>query len=173
MYYRRVLTKGGTYFFTLNTFMRQPILQNELSIHLLRNIFKKVKQKHEFRIDAIVILPDHLHAIWTLPSGDSDYPKRWSLIKAEFSRSIKSYHVLPEVKEVRRKKREQTVWQRRYWEHKIRDEDDYRRHVDYIHYNPVKHGYVNKVQEWPWSSFHRHVKKGVYPLNWGESFDVG
>jgi putative transposase len=129
---------------------------------------RTVKSRHPFHIDALVVLPDHLHAIWTLPEGDADYPKRWALIKAAFSRHLP--------KDERRNpsriaKDERGIWQRRYWEHLIRDDRDYARHVDYIHYNPVKHAYVTRVADWPHSTFHRHVGRGLYPPDWGGASD--
>ncbi|MGH8499532.1 MAG: REP-associated tyrosine transposase [Methylococcales bacterium] len=159
---RRADVKGGTYFFTVNLAERKRTLLVD-HVGVLRTVLRKVKRMHPFYIDAMVILPDHLHAVWTLPDGDADYPTRWALIKSGFSR------VIPR-KERRSASRitkgEWGIWQRRYWEHLIRDERDYRRHVDYIHYNPVKHGYVSRVLDWPHSTFHRYVKNGVYPENW-------
>jgi putative transposase len=163
MHYRRAKESGGTYFFTVNLADRQSDL---LITHIedLREVLKKAKQRHPFHIDAIVVLPDHLHTIWTLPKEDSDYPKRWMLIKSGFSRNI------PKL-EFRRKSRivkgERGIWQRRYWEHMIRDERDYEQHVNYIHYNPVKHGYVAKAAEWEHSSIHRYINRGIIDKNWG------
>ncbi|MCP4409944.1 MAG: transposase, partial [Gammaproteobacteria bacterium] len=130
---------------------------------LLRQIFRKVKEGHPFKINAMVVLPDHLHCIWTLPPGDVDYKTRWALIKAGFSRGIP----LGERRSRSRLKRgERGIWQRRYWEHLIRDDRDYRRHVDYIHWNPVKHGWVNRVADWPHSSFHGYLRRGIVPADW-------
>ncbi|MDM8567124.1 hypothetical protein QUF74_15920 [Candidatus Halobeggiatoa sp. HSG11] len=104
-----------------------------------------------------------LYTIWTLPPNDADYKTRWALIKAGFSRLLPSI----EKKSTSRIKRgERGIWQRRFWEHVIRDENDFNRHVDYIHWNPVKHGWVKQVKDWPYSSFHNHVEQGIYPLNW-------
>lgn len=168
MQYRRADVTGGTYFFTVNLAERKRTLLVE-HIDALRMVMKKVKVMHPFRIDAMVILPDHLHALWTLPEGDADYPTRWALIKAGFSRCLR--------KDERRNlsriaKGERGIWQRRYWEHVIRDERDYARHVNYIHYNPVKHGLVQCVKDWPYSTFHRYVKAGVYMNGWAEMKDV-
>jgi len=116
--------------------------------------------RHPFTLDAIVILPDHLHAIWTLPPGDADYATRWRLIKAEFSRGGAT------TERSRRRKGERGIWQRRYWEHTLRDEGDYERHCDYIHFNPVKHRHVSAVRYWPYSLFQRFVESGVYPVEW-------
>lgn len=119
---------------------------------------------------AVVVLPDHLHCIWTLPEGDADYSIRWSLIKATFSRSL----ARGERRSVSRMKRgERGIWQRRFWEHCLRDENYYVRHVDYIHWNPVKHGHVQHVTEWAYSSFHRYVARGVYALDWGGGKGIG
>ncbi|MCX4191346.1 REP-associated tyrosine transposase [Methylophaga sp. OBS1] len=171
MRYRRVDVAGATYFFTVNLLDRQQSLLTE-HISLLRRCVHNVKQRHPFSIDAMVILPDHLHAVWTLPDGDANYSKRWMLIKSTFSRSLakteklKSSHI---------KKRERSIWQRRFWEHLIRDETDYERHVDYIHYNPVKHGYVDKAIDWPYSSIHRYMREGLLSPDWGffQSVDEG
>jgi putative transposase len=115
-------------------------------------------------IDAIVILPDHLHAVWTLPDGDRDFALRWRLIKAAFSRGLSAGE---RISASRARKAERGIWQRRYWEHTLRDDDDLARHIDYIHFNPVKHGHVARVVDWPHSSFHRMVERGVYPADWG------
>jgi putative transposase len=160
--YRRNFVPAGSFFFTVNLVDRRSGL---LVAHVdrLRKAFRDVRQRHPFEIDAIVILPDHLHAIWTLPEGDADFSLRWRLIKSAFS------HGLPRGERIsasRASKGERGIWQRRYWEHTLRDEADFERHVDYIHFNPVKHGHVRRVQDWPHSSFHRMVEPGVYPLDW-------
>ena len=116
----------------------------------------------------MVVLPDHLHAIWTLPSGDRDYPLRWSLIKASFSRRLEK---TDPISAVRRRKRERGIWQRRYWEHQLRDEADLARHVDYIHLNPVKHGHAGTPVDWPYSSIHRTIRQGILPVNWVVGLD--
>ncbi len=162
MQYRRADVTGGTYFFTVNLAERKRTLLVDY-IDDLRNIVKKVKISHPFHIDAMVILPDHLHAMWTLPKGDANYPMRWSLIKAGFSRGIpKDERRSPS----RIAKGERGIWQRRFWEHQIRDERDYENHMDYLHYNPVKHGLVKDVKNWPHSTFHRYVREGIYDKNW-------
>ncbi len=138
-----------------------PLIDN---IDLLRNAVRQVRQRHPFDIIAWVLLLDHLHAIWTLPPKDTDYPMRWRQIKANFSRYLpQGEHIRPS----RIMKGERGIWQRRYWEHTIRDEIDLRRCLDYIHFKPVKHGYVHKVSDWPYSTFHHHIEKGVYPPDWG------
>ncbi|MEM9118698.1 MAG: transposase [Cyanobacteria bacterium P01_F01_bin.56] len=124
-----------------------------------------------FNVEAIVVLPDHLHCIWTLPAGDADFSTRWRLVKSHFTR-----HCPEQYKQARslsrRHKQEQAVWQRRFWEHQIRDEPDFARHVDYIHINPVSHGLVRAPIEWPYSSFHRFVEQGFYSLDWGKSEEI-
>ncbi|HEX7026453.1 MAG TPA: transposase [Gammaproteobacteria bacterium] len=134
----------------------------------LRQVIKEVRQIHPFAIDAWVLLPDHMHCVWTLPQGDNDYSKRMGMIKARFTSLMKLMWREPEcvTTESRVRHREGVIWQRRFWEHEIRDERDFERHVDYVHYNPVKHGLVKQVCEWPYSTFHRYVEKGVYPEDW-------
>jgi len=166
--YRRASTPGGTYFFTVVTYRRRKILIEPESRVILRKVIKEVKQRYPFTIEAWILLPDHLHSIWTLPPGDNDYPKRWGMIKAGFSKQAKSlFHRQEWMNETKTRRRESTIWQRRYWEHQIRNEDDYRRHMDYLHYNPVKHRLARRVIDWPHSTFRRYVEKGVYPKDWG------
>lgn len=163
MRYRRTDVAGATYFFTVNLLNRKQTLLTD-HIDTLRFCIKTVKQNHPFHIDATVILPDHLHAIWTLPPGDADFAKRWMLIKTAFSRSLPKNE---NINQSRKSKRERGIWQRRYWEHLIRDDLDYARHVDYIHYNPVKHGYVDKAVDWPYSSIHQFIEKSIVSSDWG------
>jgi putative transposase len=171
MQYRRARTPGGTYFFTLVTFERQRILCDPANVSLLREIFKGVMERHPFQIDAFVLLPDHLHCIWTFPDGDRNFSTRWRLIKSEFSRRCeKWYRFVTSISRAR--KQEQTIWQRRFWEHEISSEEDFIHHVEYIHYNPVKHGLVQAPKEWTYSSFHRYVRQGVYAPNWGSGKEV-
>ncbi|WP_148864581.1 REP-associated tyrosine transposase [Marinobacter fonticola] len=173
MQYRRANAKGGTYFFTVNLAQRDSDL---LVRHVddLRNAIYKVKAKHPFSLLAMVVLPEHLHAIWRLPHGDANYPLRWSLIKAGFSRRLEKEE---RIRKSRSDKRERGIWQRRYWEHQIRDEADLKRHVDYIHYNPVKHGWVNRPIDWRHSTLHGYVARGTIGMDWGgvgiEGEDVG
>ena len=168
--YRRNSIPGGSYFFTLNLTDRRLRLLTD-HVGLLRSAFRKTRAHHPFMIDAIVILPDHLHAIWTLPEADKDFATRWRLIKSTFSRALPTGE---RISESRARKGERGIWQRRYWEHTLRDERDFARHVDYIHFNPVKHGHVSRVSDWPYSSFHRMVRLGVYPNDWaGDSKDEG
>jgi|SRR5262245_14085135 len=166
--YRRNYVAGGTYFFTLVTQDRQPILTEPTARRALRKAFRDVRRKRPFTLVAIVVLPDHPHAILTLPSGDSDYSLRWAQIKEEFTRSyLKAGGTEATRSAPRAAHRERGVWQRRFWEHTCRDEDDLKRCVDYIHWNPIKHGLVSRVRDFPWSSFRRFVRLGEYELDWG------
>lgn len=166
--YIRHKQNGGTWFFTINLLDRKSDLLTR-QINRFRAAITKVKRKRPFRIDAMVTLPDHLHCVWTLPENDSDYSQRISLIKAHFSRSIEGAEVRSASRE---KRRERGIWQRRFWEHYIRDESDYQRHVAYCYLNPVKHGLVRKVRDWPHSTFHRDVRAGLLPPDWGGERDV-
>lgn len=160
--YRRCRIPGGRYFFTVNLLdRRQDLLVTH--VELFRQSVKIVRQKHPFHIDAWVVLPDHMHCVWTLPPGDSDYSKRWKAIKTNFSKSIPQTEVRSKV---RIRRGERGIWQRRFWEHVIRDDKDYEAHIDYIHFNPVKHGLVRRVADWPYSTFHRYVEKGVVSSGW-------
>ena len=161
--YRRAWRPGGTWFFTVNLAERRGNRLLIDRIDLLRAVFDRVRSTHLFTIDAVVILPDHIHCIWTLPPDDTDFSTRWGLIKGQFSRGIEKGE---KVSQSRLKRSERGIWQRRYWEHLIRDDDDFNRHVDYIHWNPVKHGYVQRVIDWPYSSFHAYMRRGVYPEDW-------
>ncbi len=165
MHYRRAWVPGGTYFFTVVLADRSQKLLTE-HIDILRRTMRDVRSRHPFEILAMVVLPDHLHAIWQLPEGDSAYPTRWALIKSDFSRQIApSEHITLS----RHLKRERGIWQRRYWEHCIPNEHDLNRHIDYIHFNPVKHGHVERAIDWPYSSIHRYVRQGVLPENWADT----
>jgi putative transposase len=166
--YRRNWSVGGTYFFTVVTANRSNGLLVE-HIADLRDAFRIVRAEHPFNIDAIVVLPDHLHAIWTLPPGDFDYALRWKKIKAAFSKRLPKDEPRSNS---RIAKGERGIWQRRYWEHTIRDDEDYQRHFDYIHFNPVKHGCVAATKDWPHSSFQQAVTQGVYPVDWGGGGDA-
>jgi putative transposase len=166
MQYRRAQTPGATYFFTVVTYQRQQIFQHPECIQALRQAFHTVKRDHPFSIDAIVVLPDHLHCIWTLPPDDADFSTRWRLIKSEFTRHC-SKGFRRQCSAARQRKGEQAVWQRRFWEHQIQDEADFARHCDYIHYNPVSHGLVQTPKDWVYSSFHRAVRWGWYAEDWG------
>jgi putative transposase len=165
--YRRNFVPGGSYFFTVNLADRRLHLLTE-NIGELRAAFRYTRERHPFTIDAIVVLPDHLHAVWTLPEDDRDFALRWRLIKSAFSRGMPA---VEQISESRVAKGERGIWQRRYWEHTLRDEDDVVRHVDYIHFNPLKHGYVSRVKDWHYSSFHRMVRLGIYPGDWAGNVD--
>jgi putative transposase len=163
--FRRALVPGGCYFFTVGTYQRQKLLTYPSVLVALRTAFDSVRSRHPFEIDAMVVLPDHLHCIWTLPPEDHDYARRWSLIKRETSRLVRHLIAAP-LRPSGTRRHENGLWQRRFWEHLIRDENDFSRHVDYIHWNPVKHGLCERVVEWPHSSFHRYVRRGLLPLDW-------
>jgi len=160
--YRRALVPGGCWFFTVNLHNRKQTLLVD-RIGALRDAVAGTRRKYPFEIDAFVVLPDHLHAIWTLPSGDADFSIRWRLIKSAFVRSLPAQEPCGIVRLARR---ERGIWQRRFWEHMIRNEADYARHVEYCYINPVKHGLVTRVSDWPHSSFHRDVERGLFPLDW-------
>jgi len=160
--YRRAQIAGGTFFFTLALADRS----SDLLIHeidRLRRIYTEVQSRRPFETIAICVLPDHLHVIWLLPPDDADFAMRWNLIKGGFSRGLPAVARSPS----KVAKREKGLWQRRFWEHAIRDEADLARHIDYIHFNPVKHGLVSRVCDWPHSSFHLFVKRGNLPADWG------
>ena len=168
MRYRRAFIPGGSFFFTLVTEKRRAIFNDERNVDTLRAAFAKIKAQRPFDIDAIVIMPDHLHCIWTLPPHDLDFATRWRLIKTWFTKHCDPSLRAPPNK-ARQNKQEQAIWQHRYWEHALRDEADFESHVDYIHYNPVKHQHVTAPREWPHSSFHRYVEIGIYPADWAAS----
>jgi putative transposase len=161
--YRRLWIPGGTYFFTVNLLERRG---NDLLVRKL-DLFKHAvvdtARWRRFRIDAWVVLPEHLHCIATLPPGDSDFASRWRRIKKTFTKQIPATE---HRSATRHRRGERGIWQRRYWEHLIRDENDYRNHVDYIHYNPVKHDLVQRASDWPHSSLHRHIQRGLLPHDW-------
>ncbi|WP_395402429.1 REP-associated tyrosine transposase [Pseudoduganella sp. UC29_106] len=149
--YRRLLHPGGSYFFTVVSEQRRPVLTAPLFRRTLRHAISRVRSRYPFEIVAFVLLPDHLHTIWTLPDGDSNFPLRWRLIKGLVTYQTK-WH--------------EQVWQHRYIEHVIRSERDFELHFDYLHWNPMKHGLVERVVDWPWSTFHRYVAQGVYTADW-------
>ena len=160
--YRRNWVAGGCYFFTVNLCDRRSDLLVR-GIEPLRSAVRTTRGRHPFHIDAWVVLPDHLHCIWTLPPHDADFSRRWQMNKTMFSRSMPR-DASPRASLVR--KREAGLWQRRYWEHTIRNEQDYAAHIDYVHFNPVKHGLAASAAEWPFSSFTRCVALGLYPRGW-------
>lgn len=163
MRYRRVYTPGSIYFFTVVTSKRLPLFSNDIAVSLLREAIQAEMARRPFRIDAMVILPDHIHTLWTLPFDDSDYSIRWRNIKRSFTYMVKQSALTDPFNQ----KSKQVFWQRRFWEHRIRDEADFNHHVTYIHYNPVKHGLVLNPIDWKYSSIHRHIKLGILEPNWG------
>lgn len=160
--YRRVRVPGATYFFTLTLAARgSTVLTDHIAV--LRHAYKQTCAEHPVLCDAMVVLPDHLHAVWTLPEADADFSVRWRKIKARFSREI---DLAPRRSISKVEKRERGVWQRRFWEHMIRDGVDYRAHVAYCWGNPVKHGYVERAVDWPYSSIHRDIRAGRVDPEW-------
>ena len=165
--YRRAHIPGGTYFFTVVTHRRRRLFHLEQNRSLLGDAIRNCQRNWPFELNAIVLLPDHLHTIWTLPPGDDNYSARWSIIKKTFTASYLAEGGQDwEVSAGKQREHRRGVWQRRFWEHTIEDEDDFEAHFDYIHYNPVKHQFVRCPREWEPSSFHRWVRKGVYPADW-------
>lgn len=164
MDYHRAWDSGGTYFFTVNCLLRKNNDCLVSNIHLLREVVAKVKKSHPFKIHAWVVLPEHMHCVIELPEVNADFSTRLMLIKMLFSRSIPTQE---KRSDVRVNRRERGIWQRRYWEHLIRDERDYQAHVDYVHINPVKHGLVKQVKDWSFSTFHKLVEQGKYQKDWG------
>ncbi len=157
MRYRRAQVEGATYFFTVNLADRSSRLLVD-RVETLRESVRQVRKAHPFEIVAWVVMPNHLHTVWRLPDGDADYSTRWALIKAGFSRAVPKNE---DIGESRRSKGERGVWQRRFWEHMIRDDVDLVRHVEYTHYNPVKHGCVERAIDWPYSSLRWYVRRGL------------
>ena len=160
--YRRSLANGGTFFFTVTLAERKCRLLT-VEIDRLRRAFDLARTRHPFRTPAYCILPDHLHTVWRLPEDDADFGLRWSVIKRAFSSGLPQAIARSTSKIA---KREKGLWQRRFWEHQIRDEMDLQRHVDYVHFNPVKHGRAKRVADWPHSSFHTYVERGILQVNW-------
>ena len=158
--YRRLLVNGGTYFFTVVTYKRQLLLCEEHALSRLKAAFRYVMKTHPYRMDGLVVLPDHVHCVWTLPENDDDFSVRWHRLKRHFSIGIdgSTNH-----------RRGKHIWQNRFWEHLIRDEKNLHHCLDYMHYNPVKHGYVAKPSDWKYSTFLQHVKHGHYDMNWGSN----
>lgn len=165
--YRRAYANGATYFFTVNLNDRRARLLTD-NINSLTGAFRHVKRKYPFKTDALVVLPEHLHAVLTLPIDDFDFSIRWRFIKGLFSKAVNRKLELPYQNTVRR---ELGIWQKRFWEHQVHDQQDYINHVNYCYYNPVKHGLVQRVADWRYSTFHRDVKKGIFPKDWGGNFN--
>jgi putative transposase len=159
--YRRARAEGGTYFFTVVTHGRRSLFDMDLAREWLHNAFEATRRKQPFEILALSLLPDHIHTIWELPDGDADFSGRWRRIKLSFTHWYRSASG-----------DRSRFWQERFWEHMIRNDEDLSRHVDYIHYNPVKHGLVENASDWPWSTYHRYVDEGLYAPGWGDSGDV-
>lgn len=166
--YRRWRVPGGTYFFTVNLLDRRS---DALTRHIehLRAAVRLTRQQRPFYIDAWVVLPDHMHCVWTLPPGDSDFSNRWKAIKIRFVQKLPATECRSKV---RISRGERSIWQRRFWDHVIRNDQDYANHIDYCHWNPIKHGQVKQLANWPYSSFHRYVQKGILPANWTCTFDL-
>jgi len=165
--YTRAFVPGGTFFFTLVTERRRPVLIRPEVRAALRRAVQMVKARYPFRLDAVVLLPDHLHAIWTLPKDDGDFSTRWRLIKSYTTHGLSQEMVATgALSPSRCQKGERSLWQRRFWEHTVRDEPELWALCDYIHYNPVKHGHASCPHAWPWSSFSRFVKERRYALDW-------
>ncbi len=165
--YRRANVPGAAYFFTVVTYRRQRFLCDDNVRSALRDGITKTRMRYPFEIDAWVLLPDHLHCIWTLPAGDADFGKRWSMIKRYVTKQCGHLKRNDWVNESKQQRGESTLWQRRFWEHQIRNEHDFENHMNYIHHNPVKHGHVQHAHQWPYSTFHRYVNNGTYPNTWG------
>jgi putative transposase len=162
--YRRAQFEGGYYFFTVVTLKRRTFLTDELARACLRAAWEETRRRSYFEVVALCLLPDHIHCIWKLPEGDRDFSLRWSRIKAGFTRRYLNSGGEECIQTFSRSiKRERGIWQRRFWEHQVRDVEDLQRHIDYVHYNPVKHGLVEQVEDWPWSTYHRYVREGIYP----------
>ena len=161
--YRRPKSQGDYFFFTLLTYKRQKLLTSRLARKSLKNAFVATQADHPFKIIAFCILPEHLHCIWYLPTNDKDYSMRWSLIKKIFTRTylVGGGIELPQSIS-RQNHRHRGVWHKRFWEHQIRDDRDLQNHINYIHYNPVKHDLVKNVKHWPWSTYHKYISSGYY-----------
>ena len=159
--YRRNFIPGGTFFFTVVLADRASTALVD-HIGALRSVFRAAIRARPFTIDAIVVLPDHLHFVLTLPTSDKDFSGHWRRIKGHFSSAL----INAELDLKRRPNGELALWQRRFWEHTIRDDRDFARHVDYVHFNPVKHGLAPRVHDWSFSSFHRYVREGILPEDW-------
>lgn len=168
--YRRWFVPGGTYFFTVVTYGRKEILTSDLARPILRQAFLDTRKERPFRQLASVLLPDHLHLMWTMPPKDDNFGVRLKRIKEEFTRNWLFHGGSESVRTISQQKRgERGVWQPRFWEHTIRDEEDLEAHFDYIHWNPVKHGLVHDVRDWGWSTFHKYSKSGHYTAGWGSA----
>lgn len=165
--FRRDTTPGATWFFTVVTAGRRPWLAERRAIDCLKRAVACVRSASPFEIVAAAVMPDHMHMIWTLPANDGDYARRWGLIKVIAAREMRSSGaIVPIARAASCRRHESGLWQRRFWEHRIRDEDDLARHVDYIHFNPVHHGLAPRAVDWPHSSFHAYVRRGRLAVDW-------
>jgi putative transposase len=169
MRYRRLRIPGGTYIFTVVTFNRMPIFENDEAVEILMGSFDSVATDHPFQMLGYVVMPEHLHCIWELPDEDHDFSMRWSLIKSRFTRQYGKRFQIAATSSSRTRKRERSVWQRRFWEHYIQDDEELNRCLDYVHLNPVYHGFVEHPIEWKHSSFGDYVRSGAYPSSWGDA----
>ena len=161
--YIRAKFEGGYYFFTVVTYRRTKLFDSASARRYLKQAIRQTQSKRPFEMIALCLLPDHLHCVWKLPDDDADFSTRWASIKGSFSKQYLREHCNTiAATPSRQRKGEVCLWQRRFWEHQIRDENDLKKHVDYIHYNPVKHGLVECVEDWPWSTYHRYVREGFY-----------
>jgi putative transposase len=159
---------AGSWFFTVNLHDRRSSALTD-RIDALREATRWTLEHYPFHIDAFVVLPEHIHALWSLPAGETDFSTRWRMIKSRFARSIPNDEPRSLVRQARG---ERSIWQRRFWEHLIKDEADYARHIEYCYINPLKHGLVRRVQDWPHSSFHRDVRAGIFPEDWAGEMDL-
>lgn len=168
--YRRWYVEGGTYFFTVVTERRIPIFADAAARRLLGDVVRSIAESDPFEVVAIVLLADHLHTLWRLPRGDRDFSTRWKKIKGQFAKAwLREGGLTAEVSASRQRRGSSGVWQRRFWEHVIRDEADLEAHFDYIRFNPVKHGLVTHPWDWEWSTFRKYVREGHYPKEWGRA----
>jgi len=168
--YVRTRVQGGTYFFTVTLAERHGNTLLVDRIDPLKDAFRRTRQDHPFAMPSFVVLPEHLHCIWKLPPGDDDFPRRWRLIKSRFSRSLPKGERRSQSREC---KSERGIWQRRYWEQLVRSEAHYQRCMDYIHYNPIKHGHATRALDWPHSSFRHWAERGIYSMDWATAPKAG
>ena len=173
--YLRWTQAGGTYFFTVKTCNQRPLFNDSHLREFLHQAIEDTRNQKPFEVLALVLLSDHLHCIWKMPDSDDDFSTRWSMIKRKFTqRYMTSGRKVSRISESQQREGRRGVWQRRFWEHAIRDDRDYAAHIDYVHFTPVKHGLVNHVADWPYSTFHRFVENGVFGSDWagGSEMDM-
>jgi putative transposase len=169
MRYKRLKVEGASYFYTVVTHERRKIFTDPDAVILFNAAIAHIQARHPFELEAQVVLPDHIHALWQLPNNDADYSIRWRRIKETFTKSYVKVYKAADANLSRRRRGEQAIWQRRFWEHLIRDNVDFGNHLDYIHLNPVQHGLVSSPSDWPHSTIHEWTARGVYESNWGSS----